>query len=479
MVAPSPDRASEQARERIGTVLRDKWHLDALLGVGGMASVYAATHRNGKRAAVKVLHASAAHDNVVRARFLREGYVANRVEHPGAVSVLDDDVDEDGTVFLVMELLSGETIEDRRIAHGGTLPLGDVLAAFDQVLDVLAAAHAKHIVHRDLKPGNLFITTEGAVKVLDFGIARLADMTQPRTATTSFSSSMGTLGFMAPEQARGRWELVDARTDLWSIGAAMFTVLSGRYVHEAATANEQLLEAMTKPAPPITSYVPGIHPEAAKVIDRALLYERADRWPNAKEFQTALRAAYEAVTGRPLSMAPRLSISGRVPDASVQHAPTLPAVAGPGSDARVSGTRRAAEAATGPTMRRTRRVGMAVAAVVAVVAIGALALTMKRGGAPAQPAALSGAPAVATGDPPSSPAASAATVPVATDDMTAAASAPGAAPVASASATPSASASALGAPRKPGAHGAPPTAKPSATPPPTPGDTVDIFERRR
>jgi serine/threonine-protein kinase len=477
MVASSPDRAAEQARERIGAVLRDKWHLDALLGVGGMASVYAATHRNGKRAAVKVLHSGAAHDNVVRARFLREGYVANRVEHPGAVSVLDDDVDEDGTVFLVMELLSGETIEDRRIAHGGTLPTGDVLAAMDQVLDVLASAHAKHIVHRDLKPGNLFITTEGTVKVLDFGIARLADMTQPRTATTSFSSSMGTLGFMAPEQARGRWELVDARTDLWSVGATMFTLLSGRYAHEAATANEQLLEAMTKPAPPIASYVPNVHPEAAKVIDRALLYERADRWQTARDFQVAVRAAYEAVTGRPLSTAPRLSISGRVPDASVQHAPTLPAVASPVSDANATGPRRAAEAATGPTMRRTRRAGMAVAAIVAVAAIGAYAMTMKRGAAPAQTATPSSAPPAATTDPPSAPTGSAATL--ATDDTTAAPSDPSAAPVASASAMPGASASAVTTPRRPAVHGATPTAKPSATPPPTPSATVDIFERRR
>jgi len=478
MVAPSPDRASEQARERIGAVLRDKWHLDALLGVGGMASVYAATHRNGKRAAVKVLHSAAAHDTVVRARFLREGYVANRVEHPGAVSVLDDDVDEDGTVFLVMELLSGETIEDRRLAHGGTLPIGDVLAAMDQVLDVLAAAHAKHIVHRDLKPGNLFITAEGSVKVLDFGIARLADMTQPRTATTSFSSSMGTLGFMAPEQARGRWELVDARTDLWSIGATMFTMLSGRYVHVAATANEQLLEAMTKPAPPIVSYVPDLHPEAAKVIDRALLYERSDRWQTAKEMQAALRAAYELLTGRPLSMSPRLIISGRVPDASVQHAPTLPAVASPVSDANASGPRRAAEAATGPTMRRTRRAGMAVAAVVAVAGIGAFALTMRRGEGPAQTAMPSSAPPVAASDPPS---ASAATAPLARDETPTVASD-------TATSEASAPASASGTPRKPaahGAHGAPAAAKPSATPPPapsdtaTPGSTVDIFERRR
>src|SRR5215471_10187610 len=100
-MAAAPDHLADQARARIGTVLRDKWRLDSLLGVGGMASVYAATHRNGKKAAVKVLHAYAALDPSVKARFLREGYVANRVEHPGTVSILDDDATEDGTAFLV------------------------------------------------------------------------------------------------------------------------------------------------------------------------------------------------------------------------------------------------------------------------------------------------------------------------------------------------------------------------------------------
>ena len=103
----------QQATARIGTVLREKWRLDALLGLGGMAAVYAATHRNGKLAAIKVLHPQAALVPDVKARFLREGYLANKVGHSGAVSILDDDVDVDGTVFLVMELLEGETLETR------------------------------------------------------------------------------------------------------------------------------------------------------------------------------------------------------------------------------------------------------------------------------------------------------------------------------------------------------------------------------
>ncbi|MBI5535731.1 MAG: hypothetical protein HY898_23570 [Deltaproteobacteria bacterium] len=110
----APDVTTQRALARVGSVLRGKWHLEKLLGVGGMASVYAATHRNGMRGAVKLLHPELALDAEGRSRFLREGYVANKVDHPGAVKVLDDDVAEDGSVYLVMELLEGTSVEEAR-----------------------------------------------------------------------------------------------------------------------------------------------------------------------------------------------------------------------------------------------------------------------------------------------------------------------------------------------------------------------------
>ncbi|HEX6766521.1 MAG TPA: serine/threonine-protein kinase, partial [Polyangiaceae bacterium] len=142
---------SERAHARVGFVLRQKWRLDAVIGIGGMASVYAATHRNGSRVAIKMLHPEVAIDQEVTSRFLREGYVANAVGHPGTVRVLDDDVAEDGAPFLVMELLEGETL-DSSLAHGKLMSLREAIVVADQVLDVLAAAHAKDIVHRDIKP---------------------------------------------------------------------------------------------------------------------------------------------------------------------------------------------------------------------------------------------------------------------------------------------------------------------------------------
>src|SRR5262249_54182358 len=146
------DSLLTRARARIGKVLRDKWRLERLLGVGGMACVYAATHRNGKRGAVKILHAELALDAETRTRFLREGYVANKVDHPGAVSVLDDDTTDDGAVFLVMELLEGQAVDARAASRPGSrLETAEVIAIAEQLLDVLAAAHDKGIVHRDLK----------------------------------------------------------------------------------------------------------------------------------------------------------------------------------------------------------------------------------------------------------------------------------------------------------------------------------------
>src|SRR5262249_12850382 len=156
----------------------DKWRLDRLLGVGGMAAVYEATHRNKKRVAVKLLHAEFSQNADLRTRFLREGYAANVIEHPGAVSVLDDDVTDAGAAFLVMELLEGETLDQRWERMAGRLPAAEVFGFADQLLDVLAVAHTKGIVHRDIKPENLFVTREGTLKVLDFGIARVFESRQ-------------------------------------------------------------------------------------------------------------------------------------------------------------------------------------------------------------------------------------------------------------------------------------------------------------
>jgi len=181
--AGASDPLVARAQARVGSTLRDKWRLDVLLGVGGMAAVYAATHRNGSRVAVKILHPGMSTNAFVRERFMWEGYAANAVGHEGAVKVIDDDEAEDGSLFLVTELLDGETLEERRMRSGGRLTQQEVLLVIDQVLGVLVAAHAKGIVHRDLKPENVFLTRAGQIKVLDFGLARLRELSTSTNLT--------------------------------------------------------------------------------------------------------------------------------------------------------------------------------------------------------------------------------------------------------------------------------------------------------
>ncbi len=212
---PLVDDLLERASSRVGTVIKERWRLEAVLGIGGMATVYVAIHqRNRKRVAIKMLHAEMSADPQVTMRFTREGYVANTVRHPGAVSVIDDDTTEDGAPFLVMELLEGQTV-DSLWEKSGKLAPSDVLAITNQLLDVLAAAHAKGVLHRDLKPENLFLTKDGQLKVLDFGIARLRELAAGQSpGATCAGSLLGTPAFMAPEQARAHWQEVDERTDL-------------------------------------------------------------------------------------------------------------------------------------------------------------------------------------------------------------------------------------------------------------------------
>jgi serine/threonine-protein kinase len=271
-------------------VLDDKWTLERLLGIGGMAAVYAAKHRNGARAAVKVLHPELSRLKEVRERFLREGYAANRVEHAGAVKVLDDDVvasgPESGTAYIVMELLEGESLQDR-IERGPALGELDFLSIAASVLEVLEAAHARGVVHRDLKPENLFLvrpasddgdTAIGAkVKVLDFGLARLVQ----GQAITSYGLALGTPSFMSPEQAAGRIDEIDGRTDLFALAATGFRICAGRRIHEATNPVDLVRKMASLAAPRVRSVRPEVSEACARVIDRALEFRREDRYGSA------------------------------------------------------------------------------------------------------------------------------------------------------------------------------------------------------
>jgi serine/threonine protein kinase len=312
LAEPPEPEAFRRGAQRVGSLIKGKYRLEKLLGAGGMASVYAATHRNGIRVAVKILHPEMSQDPEVCQRFLREGYVANKVGHKGAVRVLDDDVCEDGAVFLVMELLEGETLDARWERSGGHLPALQVLNIGHQLLEILAAAHAQQIVHRDIKPDNIFLTKpDDAVNVLDFGIARLREGLEGSATATRTGRTMGTPAFMPHEQALGRAKEIDHQTDLWAAGATLFTLLTGRHVHVAESVNELLVFAATKRPPKVLTLAPDTPIELANVIDRALEFEKVLRWPNARAMQAALDAARASVGSQIIVVADgRLSTTG-------------------------------------------------------------------------------------------------------------------------------------------------------------------------
>jgi serine/threonine-protein kinase len=308
------------SQRRVGTVIKGKYRIERVLGAGGMAVVYAATSHIEKRVAIKVLHPEYAVQGDIQSRFSMEAVATNRVGHPGAVDILDCDTTEDGALFLVMELLDGASLEKLAEQVGGCLPLEAVLGIAAQALDVLAAAHDQGIVHRDIKPENMFLTTDGAVKVLDFGIARVRDGASPSAHKTQ--GYLGTPVFMAPEQARCEHHAIDARTDVWALGATIFRLLTGRIVYEAESAQAVMIRAATQPAPSLRDAMPDAPPAVSALVDRATAADRAERWESARAMGQAVRQTQMAVFGR-IARPPRPSeLLGAPPD---PLAPTLAA----------------------------------------------------------------------------------------------------------------------------------------------------------
>ncbi len=280
-----------RARARTGTTLGGKYRLDALLGVGGMAAVYRATHRNSAVFAIKVLHPEYALHKDVRARFLREGYIANSIKHEGVPRMIDDEAIDGGDAYTVMDLLEGVAVDQLAAHHGGRLPLRAVVAIGIGVLDVLAAAHAASVTHRDIKPANLFVRFDGRVVLLDFGIARVYDAASSGGVSTATGIVMGTPAFMAPEMAIGDKNTAGALTDVWSLGATLFTLAAGRTVHVADTGPQFIVFAATRDPTPIVEVRPDVGPSLAAVIDRSLAREPDKRWSSATAMREALIAA--------------------------------------------------------------------------------------------------------------------------------------------------------------------------------------------
>lgn len=283
-----------QANFRPGDVLCKKWKIVRFLRMSETSQAYLADHRNGCRVVVRVLHPHLCLDATLAARFRREAYVANTITHPAVIKVIDDDVLPDGRTVLVTDPVEGETLEDIRKAFGGRVPLDLAVDVITQVLDALECAHAEGIVHRNLRP-ELVLVQRGQVKIADFGFARLVNATED---LTDMGLVLGTPQFLAPEQARGHRELVDAQSDLFAVGAILFLLLSGQHVHQSDSPDGFLYSATLSSARSLRMAVGEdlVPDEVVDVVDRALKFKKAERWLSAEELATALR---NVVAGKP------------------------------------------------------------------------------------------------------------------------------------------------------------------------------------
>ncbi|NMC69069.1 MAG: protein kinase, partial [Myxococcales bacterium] len=276
--APAPE-AAPRAEDSV-----PGFRLGPKLGEGGMGVVFRAEGPGGMPAAVKLLNASGASGREAARRFEREAQI--RIEHPNVCRVLAAGRTADGTPFLAMELLEGESLEQR--LRRGPLSPAEAAGVGVQVCRGLAAAHAAGIVHRDLKPSNLFLCRDGTVKLFDFGIALVWKAEQTRLTTVG--TVLGTPWYLSPEQARGQADL-DHRTDLWSLGVVLWEAVVGRTPFARDTPLASVVAVLMEDPPPLAQVAPGVPAPLAAVIERALRKPMEERWPTAEAFGRALSSA--------------------------------------------------------------------------------------------------------------------------------------------------------------------------------------------
>ena len=290
----------EAVRTPLGQVISGKFRITAEIGRGGMGIVYEAEDTALERAvALKFLPAELTGNPEARERFLHEARAVSRLDHPNICTVHEIGETEAGKMFIVMSRYKGVSLKDK-LASGPLRP-GEVVRIAVQIADGLAEAHARGIVHRDIKPGNIFVTDEGTVKILDFGLAKLADGLR----LTSPGTTLGTAAYMSPEQARG--DDVDARTDIWSLGIVLYEMVAGELPFRSGKDPAVIHAILHEPPTPVKELRAGFPAEMEALIARALAKDPGKRPVSAAEFAGALRALQEEMTTRTFPAARKLS----------------------------------------------------------------------------------------------------------------------------------------------------------------------------
>ena len=271
---------------RVGTVIDGAYRIEATIARGGFGVVYRAIAvRTGLTVAIKILHADMAADETVRARFARESRALAKLRSPHTVLTLHRGETQDGTLYIVMELLDGESLESR-VARVGKLAWRPALDVLRAVCRSLAEAHACGIIHRDLKPANIHLGANELVKVLDFGVAKLMPWTGDNVEITIVGEVPGTLEYMAPELLLGA--ACDPRTDIYSFGVVAYELLTGNVPFPGcATPTALLAAALTQPIEPVSmsSLVPT---EVDRLVARCLDSDPARRYASIVEIASAI-----------------------------------------------------------------------------------------------------------------------------------------------------------------------------------------------
>ncbi|MBN1120792.1 MAG: serine/threonine protein kinase [Anaerolineae bacterium] len=274
----TPDETKTRIPDRIG-----RYEIKTELGKGGMATVFLAHDPNFDRdVAVKVMPHALLHDDTFRARFDREAKVIAKLEHAAIVPVYDFG-EEDGQPYLVMRYMPGGSLSDRLIDR--SLTLDESLKIIEQLAPALDEAHRKGIVHRDLKPGNILFDQHGCAAIADFGIAKIA---QESVALTG-STTIGTPAYMSPEQARGD-SVIDGRSDIYSLGAILFQMLTGKLPYDADTPMGMAVRHITDPVPQILEANPELPTGCDVLIRKAMAKDPADRFADVEAMARALKA---------------------------------------------------------------------------------------------------------------------------------------------------------------------------------------------
>jgi tetratricopeptide (TPR) repeat protein len=283
-----------------GQVLARKYHISRELGRGGMGIVYEAEDLSLRRkVALKFLPPGLTADLDARERFVHEAQAASGLDHPNICTIHEIGEAEAGGLFIAMACYEGESLKDK--LGRGPLSPGDAVGIAVEVAEGLAKAHEHHIVHRDIKPGNIMITADGTAKILDFGLSKLAG----EARLTTVGTTMGTVAYMSPEQARGGD--VDGRTDVWSLGVVLYEMGTGELPFGLEKEQAVLRAILHEPPRPVKELKGGYPPEYFRIIDKALAKDPAKRFSSAGELASALRDLRSRMTARSLPSAKRVS----------------------------------------------------------------------------------------------------------------------------------------------------------------------------